>query len=64
MSDMWPLSPAAGGLYCGYDDAGPCSERYSQPYAFTGTLHSVVIESGDDFMVDRALEHHNAVSED
>lgn len=64
MSDMWPLSPAAGGLYCGYDDAGPCSERYSQPYAFTGTLHSVVIESGDDFMVDRALEHHNALSED
>ena len=64
MSDMWPLSPTGGGLHCGYDDAGPCSERYTQPYVFTGTIHSVTIESGDDFLTDRALEAHKALSED
>jgi arylsulfatase len=64
MRDMWPLSPAGGGLYCGYDDGGPRSEQYTQPYRFTGTIHSVVIESGDDVALNRALEAHMALSED
>jgi arylsulfatase len=64
MSDMWPLSPMGGGLYCGYDDAGPCSEQYTPPFRFTGTIHSVVIESGDDVLVNRSLEAHMTLSED
>ena len=46
MSGMWPLSPTAGGVYCGYDDGSPCSDRYQLPFTFTGTIHSVTIDIG------------------
>lgn len=64
MRDMWPLGSNAGGLYCGYDDASPVSERYACPFSFSGTIHRVVVEIGDDHVPDRARENHQALSED
>ncbi len=48
MTDLWPLAPNAGGVYCGYDDGSPVSERYRCPFAFTGQIHSVVVTIGED----------------
>jgi arylsulfatase len=64
MSDMWPLSPTAGGVYCGYDDGSPCSERYALPFSFTATIHSVVVVAGADALVNRSLESHASLSGD
>jgi arylsulfatase A-like enzyme len=64
MSGMWPLSPTAGGVYCGYDDGSPCSDRYTLPFSFTGTIHSVLVEAGADVLANRALESHASLSED
>jgi hypothetical protein len=39
-----PLIFELEGLSCGYDAGAPAGEGYSPPFAFTGTLHEVVIE--------------------
>jgi arylsulfatase A-like enzyme len=64
MHTMWPLGPNGGGAYCGRDDGSPVSERYTLPFAFTGTIHEVVVEVGTDYTPDSPLEHHLALSED
>ncbi len=64
MSNMWPLGATAGGLYCGYDDGSPVSDRYTCPSAFTGTIHRVVVELQDDHVANPELENHVAISED
>jgi hypothetical protein len=61
---MWPLSPTAGGVYCGYDDGSPCSDRYTLPFSFTGRIHTVVVEVGEDREPNRALQNHVSISED
>lgn len=44
----WPMYGVSAGLTCGADDSGaPVSERYTQPFIFTGTLHKVCVELGD-----------------
>lgn len=61
---MWPAGPTAGGVCCGYNEASPVSDRYDRPYAFTGVIHDVVVESADDFTNDPALAAHMALAED
>jgi len=64
MSGMWPLSPTAGGVYCGYDDGSPCSDRYTLPFSFTGRIHTVAVEVGEYHVPNRALQNHVSISED
>src|SRR3990167_2723923 len=64
MQGMWPAGPTAGGVCCGYNEASPVSDRYVRPYAFTGAIHDVVVESADDFANDPALATHMALAED
>jgi arylsulfatase len=44
----WPNMPAIYSLTCGREAGSPVSELYRPPFAFTGTLRSVVVELGDD----------------
>jgi arylsulfatase len=64
MHDTWPLAPNVGGVHCGRDDGSPVSERYACPFSFTGRIHRVVVEIGDDQVPDPAREHHQMLSED
>jgi arylsulfatase A-like enzyme len=64
MSGMWPMGPTSGGVFCGYDDGSPVSERYQAPFAFTGRIHGVTVEAGADFVANRELANHAALSED
>jgi len=64
MHDLWPLAPNAGGMYCGYDDASPVSDRYACPFAFTGSIHTVVVEIGDDDSPDPARASRERLAED
>lgn len=61
---MWPAGPTAGGVCCGYNEASPVSDRYVRPYAFTGVIHDVVVESAEDYIDDPALAAHMALAED
>ncbi len=64
MQGMWPMGPTAGGVCCGHDEASPPSDRYQQPFVFTGKIYGVVVEADDDFRFDPALAGHAALSED
>ncbi|MDO8300794.1 arylsulfatase [Lacisediminimonas sp.] len=64
MRNMWPLGATAGGVYCGYDDGSPVSERYQCPFNFTGTIHQVVVELADDQLANSGLENMLSISED
>ncbi len=64
MRGMWPAGPTAGGVCCGYNEASPVSDRYVRPYAFTGFIHDVVVESAVDYVDDPALAAHMALAED
>lgn len=64
MSGMWPLGPTAGGVFCGYDDASPISERYVLPYAFTGVIHSVVVQAESPQAADPGLSNIAALASD
>jgi arylsulfatase len=62
--DMWPAGPTAGGVCCGYNEASPVSDRYVRPYAFSGVIHDVLVESAEDYVDDPALAAHMALAED
>lgn len=64
MRDMWPLGPTSGGVYCGYDDGGSVSDRYSMPFAFSGRIHAVVVEAEDDHVRSTELENHATLAEE
>jgi hypothetical protein len=61
---MWPLGANGGGLYCGYADGSPVSDRYTCPSIFTGTIHHVIVEVEDDHVANPELENYAAISED
>ena len=64
IDEMWPGSPTAGGVCCGYNEASPVSDRYVRPFTFTGLIHEVVVEAGDDYADDPGLAIHIALAED
>ena len=47
---------AGEGLCCGYADGTPVTDAYTAPFAFTGTIHEVVIDVGGTPVVDLAAE--------
>lgn len=64
MHGLWPYAPNAGGLYCGLDDGCPASEHYTLPFAFTGSIHSVVVEPGSHEALDGQAELQVLLNED
>lgn len=64
IENMWPGSPTAGGVCCGFNEASPVSDRYVRPFTFTGVIHDVVVEAGDDYVDDPALAIQIALAED
>ena len=64
MTGNWPLGPNGwGGVHCGYDACGPVG-RYSNPFAYTATIHRVVVEPGWDYTPDSEWERRLRLSED
>ncbi|MCC6627165.1 MAG: hypothetical protein IT340_07150 [Chloroflexi bacterium] len=47
---------------CG-DGGAPVSDAYALPFAFTGTLHRVVVTLGDDGLPDPAATGRAALAE-
>lgn len=64
LDGMWPASPTAGGVCCGYDEASPVSDRYALPFRFTGRIDSLVVEAANDYVDDPALRNMIALAED
>lgn len=64
INEMWPLSPVGGGVFCGYDDASPLSERYACPFTFTGKMRNVIVEAGVDKADDRGFANLVSINED
>lgn len=64
MSEMWPLGATAGGVYCGYDDGSPVSDRYAMPFEFSGRIYGVVVEAVEDHVPDRERENHASLAEE
>lgn len=60
----WPIYAIAGGVLCGRDGGSPVSEAYACPFTFTGTIHRVIIELGDDCEPDARGEHRAALAEE
>ncbi len=60
----WPINPATAALHCGRDGGSPVSEAYRPPFAFTGTLHRVVVELADDQQRDVEAERRASLAED
>ena len=40
------------GLTCGRDSGLPVSDAYECPFAFTGTIHCIAVELGEERKVD------------
>ena len=70
MHDLWPLGANAGGVFCGYHDGSPISDRYAPPAILAGLLGDVVVEhvdepgKADGAGVDPALVRAAAIRED
>lgn len=64
MSGMWPASPTAGGVCCGYDEGSPISDRYRMPFSYAGTIYSVIVEAEDDYRLDIEMANQIALGED
>ncbi len=44
----WPVYALSGGILCGRDGSSPVSDAYVCPFAFTGTIHRVIVELGNE----------------
>jgi hypothetical protein len=64
LARTWPINPARSSLYCGRDGGSPVSDAYACPFAFTGTLHRVVVTLADDQRRDPEAERRAALLED
>jgi arylsulfatase len=50
----WPTHGTTAGLTCGQDVGAPVSDAYTPPFAFTGTIHRVIVDLRDDRTPDPA----------
>jgi arylsulfatase len=57
---LFMLMMSSVGPSVGYDHGSPVSTRYRAPYAFTGTLHEVVIQASPEKFGDTAAAEHAA----
>ena len=44
----WPTHGTTAGVTCGHDVGASVSDAYTPPFAFTGTIHHVIVELRDD----------------
>jgi arylsulfatase len=55
---LFMLMMSSVGPSVGYDHGSPVSSRYRAPFAFTGTLHEVVIQASPERFADTAATEH------
>jgi arylsulfatase len=60
----WPTVAVTAGLLCGRDGGSAVSEAYTLPFAFTGTLHRVVVQLDDDGAPDAQTAYRTAMAEE
>jgi arylsulfatase len=53
-----------GGVHCGRDGGAPVSEAYPAPFAFTGTIHRLVVELASDGEADIKGASRHALGEE
>ena len=64
LAKTWPIVGLTAGFYCGRDGGSPVGEGYRLPFAFTGTIHRVVVELADDGGSDPGAEYRGALAEE
>jgi arylsulfatase A-like enzyme len=60
----WPVVAVTAGVLCGRDGGSAVSDAYTVPFAFTGTLHRVVVTLDDDGATDTRAAHRAALAEE
>jgi arylsulfatase len=60
----WPVHGLTGGVHCGRDGGAPVSDAYSAPFAFTGTIHRLVVELASDGEADIEGASRHALEEE
>jgi arylsulfatase len=60
----WPIHGTTGGVHCGRDGGAPVSDGYTPPFAFTGTIHRVVVELAGDGEADGKGAARHALEEE
>lgn len=60
----WPVHGLTGGIHCGRDGGAPVSDDYPSPFAFTGTIHRLVVELASDGEADIEGASRHALEEE
>ncbi|MGH7325438.1 MAG: arylsulfatase [Candidatus Rokuibacteriota bacterium] len=60
----WPVHGTTGGIHCGRDGGAAVSSAYACPFAFTGTIHRVVVELARDGAADAAGAARHTLEEE
>jgi arylsulfatase len=60
----WPTHGTTGGVHCGCDGGAAVSDAYTCPFAFTGTIHRVVVELASDGAADGEGAARHALEEE
>ncbi|HEV2982414.1 MAG TPA: hypothetical protein VGX51_13370 [Solirubrobacteraceae bacterium] len=57
-----PVAFNSGGLHCGANPGSPVVAEYEAPFAFTGRLHTVVIDVSGELITDTEAEMASAMA--
>ena len=60
----WPVVAVTGGIMCGRDGGSAVGDGYMPPFAFSGTLHRVVVELDGDGAPDSQAAYRTALAEE
>ncbi|HZO26682.1 MAG TPA: arylsulfatase [Chloroflexota bacterium] len=60
----WPTVGVTAGLRCGRGGPAPISDGYPAPFPFTGIIHRVVVELGNDGAGDLSASYQGALAEE
>ena len=60
----WPVVAVTGGILCGGDGGSAVGDGYTPPFAFSGTLHRVVVELDGDGAPDSQAAYRTALAEE
>lgn len=60
----WPIHATTGGVRCGQDGGAAVSDAYTCPFAFTGTIHRLVVELASDGRPDLRGAARHALEEE
>jgi arylsulfatase len=60
----WPVVAVTAGILCGRDGGSAVSEAYTLPFAFTGTIHRVLVTLDGDGASDSQPAYRAALAEE